>query len=81
MNLNGRLEFSVTIPSYGPPAPTVPFASSAGGVLRPAALPSALDVATSVDNAVPGKVALAAESLAVVASATRLLTYVSHGIS
>ena len=66
-------ELSVTIPSYGPPLPTVPFANIAGGVFNPTARPFALDGTMFADNALPGRLAFARLSLLVVASALSAL--------
>ena len=59
----------VTIPSYVPPAPTLPSANITGGELRPRALPLALDGSTFVESAPAGSVAFAVVSFGVVASA------------
>jgi len=49
----GAEDLSVTIPSYGPPLPTVPFANIAGGVFNPTTRPFALAGLMLVDNALP----------------------------
>src|SRR6266513_4658788 len=69
VNWNGRAEFSVTIPSYGPPFPTVPLANIAGGVFNPTDRPFPLDGTMFGDNAPPGRLEFARISLSVVASA------------
>src|ERR1700730_1379838 len=71
VNPNGAVEFNVTIPSYGPPFPTLPSANIAGGVCNPTARPFALDGRMSLDHAVPGKLAFATASLPVFASALK----------
>src|SRR5882724_12850405 len=63
VNENGCAELSVTIPSYGPPCPMVPFANMAGGVFNPTARPFALDGAMFADNGLPGRLAFALLSL------------------
>jgi hypothetical protein len=71
-------EFNVTIPSYGPPCPTEPFANIAGGVFNPTDRPFALAGLIFGDNAFPGKLAFAMLSLPVRASALNALMYVFH---
>src|SRR5437588_5492294 len=80
VNWNGCAEFSVTIPSYGPPVPTWPSANIAAGVLRPRALPSALETTTFVDRGMAGRLAFAVASLAVFASATKEETKVVQAV-
>jgi len=79
VKLNGAPELRVTIPSYGPPTFRLPSANIAGGVLSPAALPSALDGSIFVDRALPGRLAFAVASFAVVASDASAATNVLHG--
>ena len=69
MNAYDIPELSVTIPSYGPPIATVPFANIPGGVICPIVLPLALETAMFVDNALVGRLAFATVSFAVFASA------------
>ena len=64
---------SVTIPSYGPPLPTVPFADIVGGVFNATARPFALDTPRLGDNAVVGRLKFAVASELVLASATNAL--------
>src|SRR5437899_12969212 len=75
---NGCAEFSVTIPSYGPPGPMVPSANIACGVFNRTARPFALDGAMFVDNGLPGRLALALLSLLVFASALKALMKSLH---
>src|SRR6266446_5869902 len=79
VNWNGRAEFSVTIPSYGPPFPTVPLANIAGGVFNPTDRPFPLDGTMFVDNELPGRLAFATLSLLVRASALKALMKAFHG--
>src|SRR5882724_2635034 len=79
VNENGIAEFSVTIPSYGPPWPMVPSGNMAGGVFNPTARPFALDGTTFADNGRPGRLAFAVLSLLVVACALKALTKTFHG--
>src|SRR6266511_1967602 len=78
VNQNSCAELSVTIPSYGPPGPTVPSWNMAGGVSNPTARPFALDGAMFVDNALPGRLAFARLSLLVRASALKWLMKLFH---
>src|SRR5881296_4529877 len=78
LNENDCAEFSVTIPSYGPPGPMVPSANIACGVFNRTARPFALDGAMFVDNGLPGRLALALLSLLVVASALKALMKSFH---
>ncbi len=71
MNEKDCAELIVIMPSYGPPTPMVPLANIAGGVLRPTALPLALERRMLVDNAIDGRLAFAVVSLAVLASPRR----------
>src|SRR5213082_3263235 len=71
--------FRVTIPSYGPPLPTVPLANIAGGVSNPTARPFAPVGLRFVDKALLGRLAFATLSRLVVASAINALMNMLHG--
>src|SRR6266478_3915949 len=80
VNLNGSAEFSVTMPSNVQLPLRLPFAHMIPAVLRPIALPPALDGRMFVERALPGRLAFAVASFDVVASATRLAMYVFHAM-
>src|SRR5215469_3480022 len=79
LNENGIAEFSVTIPSNGPPGPMVPSGNMAGSVFNPTARPFALDGAMFADNGLPGRLAIAVWSLVVFPSALKALMKSFHG--
>src|SRR6266852_1970927 len=73
VNWNDSAEFSVTIPSNVPVNP--PMESNFPAVLKPRALPLALETRTfmAMPNGLPGKLALAVTSFVVFASAVNVL--------
>ena len=81
VNEKSCAELSVTIPSYGPSwGATVASAHMAGRVFNLSARPFAPDGAMFIENARPGRLAIASLSLLVVASALKALMKLFHDI-